>query len=211
MFKFMIIDDFYPNPDEIREQALNLDYFDVKESLRYPNKDAPWPGRISKTPILPKGIEKQLSKYLQINVRIVTDKSGSSGHFRYSSANDEISPHAAACHVDCIPEVDQQYGAIIYLNKDEQCLDENGQAKKGTQFLRHKASNKTKISTNKEMLYYMGDFCKFDKWIPDITVYLKYNRCVLFDASLFHTYGDFFGDNVRNSRIAQIYNMRPIL
>jgi len=207
MLDFLVFDNFYPNPDEIRTQALSLDYYNKKESKTYKKNDAPWPGRVSKNQFTVKGIDKIFGNLLQLDVRLVGSESN---FFRYITKNDEIDAKLKACHVDCIPEINQLYSAVIYLNKDTECIDQNGNALKGTKFFRHKQTGQTKINSNKDYMMYLADFADPNKWMTDVTVYLKYNRCVLFNASLFHNYGDFFGDSIENARLTHIYSLQQI-
>jgi hypothetical protein len=98
--------------------------------------------------------------------------------------------------------------AVIYLTMPSECV-----SKKGLSFYRHK---KTELDS------FPNEYaCKINGWqsMDDIeksfntgnlndweeyaNVFVKYNRCIIFKADYWHSYGSGFGDSINNSMLYQ--------
>ena len=64
----IIIDNFYDEPDIIRNLALSSKYYPEKVSKGYPNGNAPWSGKMSKDAYSPSWINTKISKLLGNNI-----------------------------------------------------------------------------------------------------------------------------------------------
>ena len=200
---FAIIDNFYENPHEVRAKALSMEYFDNKHSYKFPNGGGLWPGRVSKSNYVPKNIDIIVSKLLGIPVRSETQESGASGYFRMSQENDQADQF---CHVDSIPKNGQKtYSGILYMNTPEQSVNVDGSAKVGTRFYSHKVTGRNKVENNKEFMETHLDFNDPSKWTPDVFISLRWNRLVIVDNSIYHGYGDLFGNSIETARCAQLF------
>jgi len=98
--------------------------------------------------------------------------------------------------------------AVIYLTMPSECV-----SKKGLSFYRHK---KTELDTFPNEYYCeingwqnMDDIEKsfntnnLNDWEEYSSIFLKYNRCIIFKADYWHSYGSGFGDSINNSMLYQ--------
>jgi|688.fasta_scaffold389417_2 hypothetical protein len=184
---FLIIDDFYPDPHEVREIALMAEYHLPKHSESHKGT-GPWPGCVSKDRHIPKGIDSTISKVL--GKPFLSDKLVG-GYFRISKANDVVDQF---CHTDSEPILTnkKQYQGIVYLNDVE--------SKAGTSFYIHKRTRSNRIERFQNYASVQNDFNNPNAWELDFTISLKWNRMILFDASLFHSYGELFGTDLSTAR-----------
>lgn len=205
---FTIIDNFYDNPYEVRDKAMSMEYFENKYSYNYPNGGGLWPGRVSKTAYVPKNIDVVVSKSLGVPVRSESEESCISGYFRLSQRDDKPDQF---CHVDSVPSNGQKcFTGLLYMNTPEQCVNSDGSSKVGTRFYSHKKTGKNKVDNNKEFMETHLDFNDPTKWTSDVIISLKWNRLVIVDNSIYHGYGDLFGDSIDTARCAQIFLFKTI-
>ena len=64
-----IIDNFYDEPDHVRDIALSCEYYPEKVSKGFPNGNAPWSGKMSKDAYSPAWIDAVVSNHLHKNLR----------------------------------------------------------------------------------------------------------------------------------------------
>ena len=98
--------------------------------------------------------------------------------------------------------------AVIYLTMPPQCV-----SKRGLSFYKHKSTDLDIFPTDYNCKVFGWNsiddvnksFDSLDKeqWEEYSKVFVKYNRCVLFRANLWHSYGEGFGNNLNNSMINQ--------
>jgi hypothetical protein len=176
---FVVVDNFYKNPDKIREFALkqnfqeNPQYHKGKRSI---NPEFRFPG-------LKEQFEKILNRKIKDWHRYAVN-----GCFQYCIAGE-----AAVYHHDI-----QQYAGVLYLTPD-------APPNTGTCFYRSKNTKKMKMGENEyASVFKTGhyDSTQFDK--VDV-VGNVYNRLVLFDAQLIHAAPTYFGDNLQNGRLFQLF------
>ncbi len=195
----IVVDDFYTNPDEVRNNALAQEY-------PKPEKEYTYPGRNSKGAYYNQEIHQKF-EYL-INQKL--NPADKNGYFRLSLENDT---HKQDVHVD----PSWEWGAVIYLSKPEDCIDEGG-----TSFWRH---NTLKMEmcpkTDEEAQFYgypsykeawwtnvYGDGQDRSKWTRYFLCPMRYNRMVLFRTYLWHSHNYNFGTNLDNGRLVQLFFFR---
>jgi hypothetical protein len=54
------------------------------------------------------------------------------------------------------------------------------------------------------------DFNDPTMWTPDVFISLRWNRLVIVDNSIYHGYGDLFGDSIETARCAQLFLFNTI-
>jgi hypothetical protein len=183
----IVIDNFYENPFEIREFALNLkyeikDYYPGKRSESYANER-------HKT-IFDKILEPYGEK---INAFCSNDnKDTDNGTFQYTVSNDRSWIHSDNDLTN--------WAGIIYLTP-------NAPETSGTCFYKFKDGTMNSdesrfLKTDDERQLYCRDMTKWSK--VDI-VGNVFNRLVLFDSRRFHASMDYFGDNIKNGRLFQVF------
>ena len=203
MIPVYIQDNFYTDPDKVRQYALSQTY-----ELEYPSKTFKdtsigklWPGLATELLSRDKFIDTSVSKLVG---KVLRSKEVS-GFFRLSKADDD---YDVRVHVDHVPSLNSgtQYQAVVYLSKPEDCY-----GKIGTKFLRHKETGKIKLDSGSEYWAVQQDFRDVGKWEVYFTVDCVYNRLVVFESNYFHDVGDIFGDSIDNGRLAQILNFHEIV
>ena len=202
MLPVYIIDNFYPEPDKVREFALQQAY-----DVEYPSKNwndtsinKLWPGYATGLLHRDKFIDMAVSKAIGRPIR----SKEKSGFFRLSKAEDT---YDVRVHVDYIPGKNaiKQYQGVVYLSAPEYCI-----GKVGTTFLRHKETGKIKLDSSNDYWYFQNDFKDSGKWDIYFSAECVYNRLVVFESNYFHDVGDIFGDSLENGRLAQILNFHEI-
>jgi hypothetical protein len=193
-----VIDDFYENPDEIRNIALNVEF--------HKRKDAPYPGfegqsteSWDKVIGTIKGIIPEACELSDANYKYPQ------GKFHLAYAADQAVRNVGV-HVD-IP----RWSAVIFLSKTPDM-------KGGIHWYKHKATGAR--TDSQEFIEYCMNFIgpqerdqmkthimKYsniaDEWEEIQRVAMVYNRMVLFRADFFHANSYLFGDNKENGRLTQ--------
>lgn len=176
---FLVVDNFYTNPDMIREFALKQDFQEnpkFHKGKRCINPGFRFPG-----------LKEQFECIL--NARIDNfDKYETNGCFQYCIAGEQ-----AVFHSDF-----QQYAGVLFLTPD-------APPQTGTRFYRSKVTKRMKASADEYGLVYKTghlDSTQFDE--VDV-VGNVYNRIVLFDAKLIHAAPLYFGTDVKNGRLFQLF------
>ncbi|MCI5047245.1 MAG: DUF6445 family protein [Aquisalinus sp.] len=188
----LIIDDFFNNPDEIREMALSLDY-----PPRPPK--AYYPGRNSGQPLPLRGVERMMGDIVH-EPNLVVAPNSSHAHPRLALEGDQsrASIHTDYCH----------WSALIYLTPDEYCQG-------GTHFFRHKKTGWDMApvfpgvaeaagypDANTALHTIMNEeHNDRTKWTETMTIPMKYNRMVVFRGYLFHDAGVSFGKTPETGRL----------
>lgn len=189
----IIVDDFFNEPLEVREQALSCDY---------PEADGPltFPGRNSSTTFLPTGLDQVMST-LAAEVLIGCPRPEiSHGKFRITQQDD---PSRYLVHVD--PSFLSWVG-VIYLSLPEHCRG-------GTAFYRHKGLNSDRtppqavledhgFSSIAELLQQDGR--DPDRWDLVMTVPMRFNRLVFYRPWMWHSAAEAFGQSKIDARLVYL-------
>ena len=196
----IIIDDFYSEPEKVRQIALNSPYPSPESTYTYPGKN-------SQDKYYPPELHNRFESILN---RKLTPAQPN-GYFRLSLESDS---YRQDVHVD----PSWEFGAVCYLNSSEQCIDEGG-----TSFWMH---NKTKMErcpqTDQEAKHYgyssakeawwttvYGEGLDRSKWTRYLLSPMKYNRIVIFRADLWHSHNYNFGNSLENGRLVQLFFFNP--
>lgn len=178
---FVVVDNFYQEPDKIREYALNQDFV---ANIKYHK---------GKRSIDPKfrfpGLKERFEEILNRKIKN-WENYPVNGCFQYCVAEDK-----SVYHVDC-----QEYAGIIYLTPDAppEC---------GTCFYRSKKTHQMRISPNDSdysTIFEKGfyDSTQFD--LVDV-VGNVYNRLILFDSQTIHAAPTYFGQDLHDARLFQLF------
>lgn len=179
-----IVDNFYENPDEIREFALKQDYLEGGLGRGFI-------GRRTHQQFLFPGLKE---RFEEIMGRKITkwEEHGMNGRFQVAWSGEPLVYHCDS----------QQWGGMLYLtpNAPYQC---------GTTLYAHK---QTKARTYYEPGYdaswrnIPGD-CHLDgtPFEPVDVLGNVYNRLVIFDASCIHSASQYFGTVMDNGRLWQMF------
>jgi hypothetical protein len=188
-----VIDDFLRNPEEVRAQALSMDY-------EIPGH---YPGMNSVQKLRIEGLDQVISALVREPVRAPWTKNFSHGSCRVTFASDN---QEARIHID-----ESHWSGILYLSRPEDCQG-------GTEFFRHKRTNTDRVPMDEATLKAAGyssyeelqhdildkDALDRSKWEHTMTVPMRFNRLVLLQPHYWHTAGPGFGDSLENGRLIYV-------
>ncbi|GJM11816.1 MAG: hypothetical protein DHS20C12_02190 [Pseudohongiella sp.] len=193
--RYIVVDDFYNNPDELVRVALST--LNVDES-----PDGGYAGVMTKESYLGEQ-HRDIFQKLTLEPSINTS-TNANGRLRFSRENDPYNFHI---HYDV--EKQTKWAGVVYLSKDHPPAE-------GTNFWRHKRTGLEQAPNTVEGFAKYGwknfhDLRAFletegideSLWEKTFTIPYKYNRLVLFRPWLLHSPGPAFGDTLENSRIVQ--------
>jgi hypothetical protein len=194
--KIFIIDDFYDNPDIIREYALhqaihNYGYHPGLRTLSCFNKEAH-------------------DKIVKIMSSPITP-SGDCYAFQYNTENDVSWIHSDIVPNEIFNQTDKNFwAAVVYLTP-------NAPIDSGTSLYIDKKYN---VSNMKELIHkntytrsesekIIGELSLYgsdiSKWYTSTKIGNVYNRMVIYDAAYYHQSNRYFGNSKDNCRLIQIF------
>tara|TARA_R110000772_G_scaffold244687_2_gene357891 strand:+ start:2066 stop:2644 length:579 start_codon:yes stop_codon:yes gene_type:complete len=181
----LIIDDFYNNPYEVREFALNEDF----------NVTGTFPGFRTK-PFLNEDVKKSIGDIIRPFAGEITWWGGEyTGSFQYTTADDR-----SWIHSDSYTE----WAGVLYLTPDAPLTA-------GTGIYRHKQTGLMTWDHEKNKDYDFGPNSPIDA-AKDITKWEQvdrygnlFNRLVMYRADNFHISLDYFGNDINDGRLFQVF------
>lgn len=188
--RFWVVEDFYDNPKEIRQFALEQVYFPDEGSV----------GSRTRKQFMFEGVKEKFESIMQKKICDHTDN----GHGFYDNG---INGRFQTCHAGT-PLVyhcdSQQYAAMIYLTPDAppEC---------GTSFFRHR---ETKIRHNSEIdwgsdqgnkVFNQHTFLDRTPYELIDTIGNVFNRLVIFDGGLIHAASEYFGWDISSGRLFHMF------
>lgn len=198
--KVLIIDDFYKDPDAIRQLALNQEFL----PSTHPDRGGNWPGLRSKflNNINPRACEEFRDKlmgsllegvkteyycYFETNFQLCYEDIGDSWvHYDFTS-NFDIT-HVGLVYLN--PDPPENSGTVIYeFDKKYQTeLDEYSARHEG---IRHRL--------NRDQ-----DSEEFYRWFkPSLPIPNKYNRAIVYNPWVWHKADRYFGNTPETGRLTQ--------
>ena len=183
----LIVDDFYENPDEVREFVLNQD-FDVRGN---------YPGQRTKS-----FANDNLKEYLNNLIRPFAGEITYWSDDEYNGAYQYTTQYERSwIHADSTTT----WAALVYLTPDAPISG-------GTGLFRHKRTGleSAPILPDGERDDKLLDSIYVDsqdltKWEMTDRLANKYNRLVMYRGDLFHMSLDYFGTNKENGRLFQTF------
>jgi GT2 family glycosyltransferase len=187
----IVIDNFYENPDALREYALGLKY-------EPPENHGAVGYRCENSRKILDGTKELFEKLLHKTIPDGNNHGewnySTNGCFQWCDGSTRIVYHCDS----------QKYAGIVYLTPDApiNC---------GTSFLRHK---KYKLRTGEifskhdwyeSALNYSKQHIDKTPWEIVDSVGNIYNRLVIFDAQYIHAVTEYFGETIKNSRLFQLF------
>ncbi len=191
-----VVDDFYPQPQEVRKAALALDYPPPSPTQNHA-------GRNSAKRLMVRGVDEAVSEI--VGTRLTGNMKSAHGRCRITLAADKSRFNV---HID----EDTEWAGIVYLNLPDQCQG-------GTDFFRHKPTGSERAPITDDELAVFGvatvqeavaqvleaDSNDPDKWELVMTLPMRFNRLVLFRPWLWHTAAGAFGDSDDIGRLVQLF------
>jgi hypothetical protein len=192
---FLVIDNFYDDPDAVRAFALTQEY--VEDSAIYT-------GWRSTTRLIS---ESMLARFrLWLGAQVLHADNPHSGSFQYAIRSNRICIHADPC----------SFAGVIYLTPQ-------APSDSGTSFFRHRsigathgptAEEASRRNTSVEVLrnelfrtntYNNGDRGMEAVWDQVDRVGNVFNRLVLWDGMRLHAASAYFGDSLQTGRLVQVF------
>lgn len=191
---YYIVDNFYTNPDEIRNFILNMQ--------REKESGGNYAGVMTEESFLTKEHLNVISKLVGDSVKPSTQLCGK---FRFSKEDDIFKQdiHFDPGKNDCA------WAGVCYLTPDVDT--------EGTIFWKHNRTRLESIPLTLEGLDVHGfdpsklqEFLEtegmdYSLWTKTMTIPFKYNRLVLFRPWMFHSPGKSFGNTIETSRLIQTF------
>lgn len=196
---YHIIDNFYTNPESIRNFALAMD--------RNTTSDGKYAGVMTTSSFI---TPEHLAAFSKITGESMTPNTSFTGKFRFTKTTDT---YTQDIHFDP-GENNCAWAGIIYLTPNIEQTD-------GTIFWKHKRTGLDEIprtmpglqqygwnSTDSLRQFLETEGIDHTLWERTLTIPYKFNRLVLFRPWLFHSPGPAFGDNIESSRLVQTFFFR---
>jgi glycosyltransferase involved in cell wall biosynthesis len=182
--RFFIVDNFYSNPDAIRDYALTQ--VNYKEDLRW------YKGMRSDTNFAPIEIKEAFEKVIGEEIYNWEDYStnGVNGCFQIMLSRDQ-----QVYHYD-----EQKWAAMIYLSP-------NAPFESGTRLHASKINGAHHSWEQSDIIddAFKGDFYDSTKWNTVDSAGNVYNRLVIMDARHVHSAGSYFGNTMETGRLTHLF------
>ena len=186
MRDLIVIDNFYNNPKQVREFALQQDF----------NVDGNYPGHRTK-PFLNQGIVDYISGIIGREADIdVNDETSYCGAYQYTTAHDRTWIHADGWN---------EWAGVCYLTPGAPISG-------GTGLYTHKSTGKYETprlengDVDSKLLEYINSQASdYTKWELTDMIGNKFNRLVLYKGDYFHASLDYFGKDKFDGRLFQTF------
>jgi len=178
---FVVVDNFYEDVDSVRNFALTQE-FHYNEKYHK--------GRRTNEVYKFDGLKERFESILNCKIRNWCNHD-TNGCFQSCIGGDQLVYHCDA----------QEYAAIIFLTPD-------APPQSGTSFYRSKHTKKMKFNLydeNEFNIVFKNGFLDSTEFELVDVVGNVYNRLVLFDAKMLHAASNYFGNNLDNGRLFQIF------
>jgi hypothetical protein len=175
---FVVVDNFYENVDLIRKIALS-------QTFEY--HTAYHKGKRTNDVFRFEGLKESFENILNCKIKN-WESYNINGCFQICVGGDQL-----VYHFD-----DQEYAGIIFLTP-------NAPPQTGTSFYRSKYTKKMKCHENDENVVFKNGYLDSTEFEVVDVVGNIYNRLVLFDSKMFHAASNYFGTNLENGRLFQLF------
>lgn len=190
----IIVDDFLPDPHQLRDAALKQEYPGHTKLPTYPGRDSRHKQVIN-------GFDNLISEL--VGHRVEPANVPSHARFRLALEGDK---GTESVHIDPV-----NWTVLLYLTLPEHCQD-------GTHLFRHKATNSDHAPYNERQMIEMGfksendlmtnllakDTNNPNAWEHLMTVPMRFNRLLIMRPQQYHDAGLSFGDKPENGRLIYI-------
>ena len=176
---FVVVDNFYRDPDYIRNFALKQDF---QEDPKYHKGK-----RVIRPEFRFPGIKEKFEGILGCRIKN-WDTYGVNGCFQYCIESD-----LTVYHCDS-----QQYAGVLFLTPD-------APVEAGTRLYRSKITKKMKASSGEHAVVFKNGYYDSTQFDQVDVVGNVYNRLVLFDAQIIHAAPLYFGSELKNARLFQLF------
>jgi len=172
----VVIDDFFRRPDAVLDLALRQEYV----------HDGRYPGERTQ----PQAHDGALAKVFERYVGKPILRLESVFQIQPQAYEAQSYVHSDLC----------DWAAVLYLNKDHD-------GEPGTRFYRHRETGYDRfgLQPGGTPSPHVRDGHDLDKWDVTMTVPIRFNRLVLYNAGLFHRNASAWGTNASDARLVQSF------
>jgi hypothetical protein len=174
---YIVIDNFYKNPDYVREFALSCNF-------EYHNTHK---GKRTEQCYRFDGLKEKFEQLIGKKI-LSCDKYGTNGCFQYCINGDNL-----VYHIDL-----QQYAGVLFLTPD-------APVKGGTCLLRSIHTKKMKVTHEDHNIVFQNGYLDASQFEVVDVIGNIYNRLVLFDSQHIHAAMEYFGDTKETGRLFQLF------
>ena len=175
----IVVDNFYNNPDEVREFALSVEY---KADLRF------YKGLRSVENYQQEGLKEAFEELIDEKIVSFPDKDSFNGCFQITTAEDP-----QVYHHDT-----QKWAAMIYLTPD-------APLESGTRTHSSKINNTRHMNDENAQEAFSAGYYDSTKFNIVDSIGNVYNRLVIMDAQHFHSAGSYFGNSKETGRLTHLF------
>ncbi|WP_124633975.1 DUF6445 family protein [Burkholderia cenocepacia] len=201
----LILDDYYDDPDSIRELALNLDYR-PKDNAMYPGGEASTDARDWEP------VRQSIMAELGMGTHeiLIPGKDFKQGKFRLAMKRD------AQTRPDAVHHDAQRYSAIVYLSHNQHCSGGIGlyQCKLSGQTVMNRTwlcalSERFKVDPNDSAFSrIVRQYCNdWSNWQQIGELPMRFNRLIVLMARCFHASTGIFGSDPASGRLTQHFEI----
>jgi hypothetical protein len=187
------VDNFYENPDIIRELALGLEF----------NPSGYHKGKRTELKYIIDGTREKIEQILGKKIRNWSSQPHN-GVFQYCTPADPIVYHADsqryAAVVFLTPDAPPEAGTSFYRHRKERWLD-----KDPARYTMWKNEEHMRIVREALMGKEHDDFLDPSRWEEVDKIGNKYNRFAMWDATLIHSATSYFGKSKENGRLFHMF------
>jgi glycosyltransferase involved in cell wall biosynthesis len=176
--RIFVVDNFYSNPDEIRNYALT--------QVEYEEDNRWYKGLRSKTTYRAKGTKESFEHI--IGQKIIDFESCYNGVFQIMRSHDQ-----QVYHYDS-----QRWAGMIYLSPNAPLISGTRAHKSKINATRHRDEPGADYA-------FQGDFYDSTKFDIADSVANIYNRLLIMDAGAFHSAGPYFGNDMMSGRLTHLF------
>jgi hypothetical protein len=175
---FVVADNFYENPDSVRNFALSLDFKAHEQYHKGKRTDVCY-----RFP----GLKERFEQLIGAKIK-GWDNYGTNACFQYCVAGEQIVYHHDS----------QEYAGVLFLTPD-------APPQTGTTFYRSKHTKSMKVPGKDHAIVFQNGFLDPTAFDVVDVVGNVYNRIVLFDAMFIHAASCYFGTELKNGRLFQLF------
>jgi len=175
---YTVVDNFYENPDAVREFALSLEFND------HPNYHK---GKRTDQCYRFDGLKERFEQLVGRKI-INWEKYGTNGCFQYCIGGDQLVYHCDT----------QQYAGVLFLSP-------NAPVATGTSLFRSIHTKNMKVPEGDHAKVFQNGYLDPTQFERVDSVGNVYNRLILFDSLTIHAASEYFGSTKENGRLFQLF------